>query len=93
MCIRDRLSITLSSLKQSQQELADLQNQDQYKINQDLEKTITAIESSYKKSVVVYESLIKLKEGGAKTAKLDETYVTALNHLVKREYALSLIHI
>lgn len=85
--LADKLSITLSSLKQSQQELADLQNQDQYKINQDLEKTITAIESSYKKSVAVYESLIKLKESVAKTAKLDETYVTALNHLVKREYA------
>lgn len=83
----DKLSITLSNLKQSQQELTDLKNQDQYVINQDLQKTISSIESSYKKSVAVYESLIKLKESGAKTAKLDEAYVAVLNQLVKREYA------
>lgn len=83
----DKLSLTLNSLKQSQEELTDLKNQDQYKINQELEKTISSIESVYKKSVVVYESLIKLKEGGTKTAKLDEVYVSTLNQLVKREYA------
>ncbi len=83
----DKLSLTLNSLKQSQQELADLKNQDQFKINQELEKTITSIESVYKRGVSVYESLIKLKEGGVKTSKLDETYVDILNQLVKREYA------
>ncbi len=83
----NKLAVTLNSLKKSQQELTDLQNQDQYKINQELGKTITSIEDAYKKSVVVYESLIKLKESSSKTAKLDEAYVAVLNQLIKREYA------
>ena len=83
----NKLTITLESLKKSQQELTDLQNQDQYNINQELEKTITSIDDAYKKSVVVYESLIKLKESSSKTAKLDEAYVAVLNQLIKREYA------
>ena len=50
----DKLTQTLSSMKQTQKELEILKSQDQYKSNKDLEKTISAIESSYKKSVTVY---------------------------------------
>lgn len=51
-----------------------------------MEKTIAAIESSYKKSVAVYESLVKLRESTTKTAKFDEAYAAALNLLVKGDY-------
>lgn len=81
------LARTLASMQQTQRELEDLKNQDQYKINKDLEKTIAAIESSYKKSVAVYESLVKLRETITKTTKFDEAYVSVLNLLSKREYA------
>ncbi|OGK19377.1 hypothetical protein A3D80_00600 [Candidatus Roizmanbacteria bacterium RIFCSPHIGHO2_02_FULL_40_13b] len=83
----DKLTQTLSSMKQTQKELEILKSQDQYKSNKDLEKTISAIESSYKKSVTVYESLIKFRESSTKTSKFDEAYVSALELLSKRNYA------
>lgn len=85
----DKLTRTLSSMKQTQKELADLKNQDQYKINKDLKKTIAAIETSYKKSITVYEALVKLRESTTKTAKFDEAYVNALDLLSKRKYDLA----
>lgn len=83
----DKLTSTLASMQQTQKELEGLRNEDQYKINKNLEETIAAIESSYKKSVSVYESLVKLRETSTKTSKLDEAYVKALDLLSKREYS------
>lgn len=71
----------------AQQALQSLKNQDQYKINQQLEAEIKSIEDTYQKSVTVYEKLLDLKTKQARTVKLDESYASIIKLLSERRYA------
>ncbi|HLE48827.1 MAG TPA: phosphodiester glycosidase family protein [Patescibacteria group bacterium] len=75
-----------TSLEQSQKALAELENQDQYKINKDLEKEILNIQNTYKKAVDVYEDLLDLKTKTKDTEKLDDSLAKVFTLLSKRDY-------
>lgn len=67
-------------------QLEELMNQDQYKINQDLKNRIKSIESTYTKAVSVYEDLLKYKDAGGKTSEMDDLYTDVLVLLSKQDY-------
>ena len=75
------------TLSQMSGELKNLKNQDQYKINKDLEGKIKSIETTYTMSVKVYEKLLDLKAISKNTAKLDQQYANILILLSERNYA------
>ncbi len=80
--------ITLDKqLADQSKELNDLKNQDQYKINKELEATIKKIETTYLQSVKSYENLLDLKNTSKKTEKLDALFADSLTFLSKRNYA------
>lgn len=68
-------------------ELQALKSEDQFVVNQKNKKEIEAIQNSYKKTVTTYESLLKLKEQGTKTEKLDEQLAKSLSLLAEKNYA------
>ena len=74
-------------------ELTKLQNDDQYKRNQELNRNIAQIETTYSQTVSVYEDLLRLKEtskslpaGKGGTSKFDEAFAGILVLLSKRDY-------
>ncbi len=75
------------TLKQVSDELKDLKNEDQYKINKDLESKIASIESAYDKSVKAYEKLLDLKTQTRNTLTYDEAFADILTLLSKRNYS------
>ncbi len=74
----------LSTVKSA---LADLKNQDQYKINKQLESDIKSIETTYDKAVKDYEDLLDLKNISKKTDDFDKLFADSLSLLAKRNYA------
>ncbi len=68
-------------------EFEELKNQDQVKINKELQEEINNIQKTYSSSVTSYEDLLKLKESVKDTKKLDDLYTDALVFLSKRNYA------
>jgi len=70
-------------------ELEELKNQDQIKINQELNTEVKNIQTTYNKAVSTYENLIDFKEAN-KTSKLisdfDKTFSSALKLLSERRY-------
>ncbi len=68
-------------------EYEELKNQDQVKINQQLQENIKNIEKTYSSSVSVYEDLLKLKESTDKTEELDKLFTQALVFLSKQNYS------
>lgn len=68
-------------------ELTDLQSQDQIAVNKALEAEIKDINTTYKKSVAIYEDLIDLKELSNNTAKLDQLYASSISILANKNYA------
>ena len=68
-------------------ELNDLKNQDQIKINLGLKEEIKNIQSTYSSTVSSYESLLKLKEKSKDTGKLDELFTKVLVLLSKQDYS------
>ncbi len=68
-------------------QLKDLQNQNQYKINQDLNARIKNIENTYKKASDDYEKLLDLKTNKVGTDKMDELFAKSLNLLSDQNYA------
>ena len=76
----------LVELEKIGKELENLKNQDQIKINEDLESKITSIETTYKKAVTVYEELLDLKSQTTKTADLDKAFSDSLTLLSKQDY-------
>lgn len=68
-------------------ELKDLKNQDQYKRNEELQKTIKNIEDTYSKSVSLYEKLLDLKLQVKDTSDLDKLLAESISFLSKRNYA------
>lgn len=67
--------------------IADLQNQDQYKINQDLKKEIDNINKTYKKAVTEYEGIVDLDVQKGKTGPFKKSFAKILNFLAERNYA------
>ncbi len=74
-------------LSLSKTELADLKNQDQYKINQDLKKEIDNIIKTYKRSLEAYESITDLDVQKGKTEPLRKGFAQILANLAERNYA------
>ena len=68
-------------LSDQSKKLIDLKNQDQYKINKELEATIKKIETTYLQSVKSYEKLLDLKNISKKTEKLDSLFADSLTFL------------
>lgn len=77
---------TESITRQLKEELIALQNQDQFKRNNELEATIKSIEKTYTEAVGVYEDLLDLTTK-TKTDKLTEKFAGVLSLLAKRNYA------
>jgi len=76
----------LVELEKIGKELENLKNQDQIKINKDLESKITSIETTYKKAVSVYEDLLDLKAKTTKTTDMDKDFSEVLALLSKQNY-------
>lgn len=78
---------TANILENVREELEDLKNQDQIKINEELRARISNIESTYLSAVAVYEELLKLKEtNGANTDGMDSQFTKALIQLSEQNY-------
>jgi exopolysaccharide biosynthesis protein len=75
-----------SSLQKTQSSLVALQNVDQVKKNDALQKEVKDIETTYSKSVVLYEDLVKLKEQTDKTSELDKLFALSVTQLSKHNF-------
>lgn len=73
-------------LSQVQIELTALKNQDQYKRNNQLQDTISKIETTYQKAVKVYEALLNLKSQTTDTDDMDAHFAASLSELSQRDY-------
>ncbi|MBI3486268.1 phosphodiester glycosidase family protein [Candidatus Daviesbacteria bacterium] len=69
------------------QELTDLKNQDQVKINKDLQTEIKNIETNYDLAVSAYEKLVDLKPKIKDSSKLDSLFAQALKQLSQKNFA------
>jgi hypothetical protein len=67
-------------------ELTALKNEDQYKKNQQLQRDIAAIESTYTQAVAAYEDLLNLQNVSKDTSKFTSRFADALSLLAKRDY-------
>ncbi len=85
--LNSNLESTESKLASIAAELANLKDDDQYKINQVLDKEIKDIEITYGKTVTTYELLLQLKEKSNKTEKLDAKFAKILSLLSERKFA------
>lgn len=74
-------------LKKTESDLADLKNENQYKINQTQQEEIKNIKKTYSKAAVTYEDLLDLKAKSKNTAKMDELYASSLKLLSEQNYA------
>ena len=74
-------------LKTIDSKLAELKNQDQYKVNEGLKKDIKNIETTYKESLSSYERLLDLRVQKAKTADLENQFAKVLNYLSSLNYS------
>jgi hypothetical protein len=80
------LTIT-NQLKVTAAKLNNLQNQDQYKINQGLKKNIDNIQTSYKSSLTLYQRILDLKAQKQDTSDLDKEFAQSLDYLSNLNYA------
>ncbi len=76
-----------ASLTQTREELDELKEQDQYKINKSLEEKIKLTDDTYKKTVTSYEKLLDLKAQKEDTKELDELFTTTLSYLSELNYS------
>lgn len=67
-------------------ELTALKTQDQYKRNQELQRDIGQIESTYTQSVSAYEDLLDLQNVSKDTDTFDSRFADILSLLAKRDY-------
>ena len=74
-------------LKDVSLKLKDLENQDQYKINQSLKENIKNIETSYKEAVLLYEKITDLKARKQDTKDLDKEFAQSLDYLSELNYS------
>jgi hypothetical protein len=64
-----------------------LENQNQYKINQKLQKNIKDIENGYKTAVDLYQRILDLKAQNQNTKDLDEEFAQGLDYLSGLNYS------
>lgn len=67
--------------------LNNLQNQDQYKINQGLKKNIDNIQTAYKSSLGLYQRILDLKAQKQDTGDLDKEFAQSLDYLSQLNYS------
>lgn len=80
-------SVLESRLKTTSLRLNNLQNQNQYKINQALKENINDIQTSYKQAVDLYQQILDLQAQKQDTGKLDEEFSQSLEYLYKMNYS------
>lgn len=80
LMLDNKLKITAAKLKQ-------LENEDQYKINQGLRDKIKKVETTYKQAVELYQRITDLKAQKQDTKDLDKKFASALNYLSGLNYA------
>jgi hypothetical protein len=80
--------ITLEQrLNETKKKLTALQNEDQYKINQDLKTNVNKIQESYKSSLDLYNKILDLKAQKEDVKVLDQQFAQGLNFLSDLNYA------
>jgi len=67
--------------------LINLQNQNQYKINQSLKENVKNIQTSYKSSLDLYQRILDLKAQKQNTDDLDKEFAQSLNYLSDLNYS------
>ncbi|MEN9407792.1 MAG: hypothetical protein RLZZ455_1008 [Candidatus Parcubacteria bacterium] len=80
-------AVLTEALASTSAQLNELLNQDQYKINQDLKSEILSIQKTYKKAVVTYENLLKVKEISKNVKGFDAQFAKTLTLLSEKNYA------
>lgn len=85
--MRNRNSSLETKIKNINNELTELKNQDQYKINEDLKNNIKNIENSYKSALESYKKILDLRVQKAKTADLENQFAKVLNYLSTLNYS------
>src|SRR5579859_1639994 len=83
----DQLTSIQAALATSQNDLQQLKNTDQVKRNEALQAEVTAIHDQFTKSVTEYEDVLKLRDLGVKTDKMDTLFAQTLVSLSQRNYA------
>ncbi len=82
----EKTNLTID-LNTSKNELINLQNQDQIKINKSLQDQIAAINKTYIESIGLYEKLTDLKAQKIDTSKLDPIYAKAVRYVADKNYS------
>lgn len=67
-------------------ELAALRSEDQFQRNERLQEEISNIQNTYRRAVVVYEDLLRLREQTSNTQSFETSYTAILVALSRREY-------
>jgi len=75
-----------TQLEQAKIDYVSLQSEDQFLRNESLSATISAIEKTYIKVTESYEDVIKLRERGAKTEKVEAQLAQVFAALGKKDY-------
>lgn len=82
----EKQSLT-DSLFSTKKSYNDLKNQDQYKINQELQSDVAHVNASYKTSIELYEKIQDLKDKKQNTVDLEVLYAAAVKDLGDLNYA------
>lgn len=69
------------------EKINSLISEDQYVKNQVQQEEIKNIHETYKRTVITYENLLKLRDTGGNTDKLDELIAKSLSYLSNKNYA------
>jgi len=80
------LTVSQEHLASKSAELEEFQNQDQVKINRELNQNLKNIKNTYTSAVSTYEDLLRLKEQTGKTDDLDSLFTQVLLDLAKEDY-------
>lgn len=78
------LQIEIDNLKRK---IAELESEDQRKVNKELSDRLNQMQETYRKSVSVYEDLVDLKVISKDTKKLDELYANSITILTNNNWA------
>lgn len=74
-------------LQTSLNDLNLLKARDEFQINQSLEATISAIQTTFTQTTKAYEEILDLKDQGDKTKELDKLLTLILSYLTDKNYA------
>lgn len=84
---RNQTATIQKQLAQTQKDFTILKNQDQYKRNNELQATISAIQKNYDQTVKVYQDLLDLKQNLKDTSDYDILFAQILSELSQKNYA------